>query len=46
MLLTRHRNNDLNTRSTWLCSRNDIIANGSVLVAAASVFATSLYSQT
>jgi cation diffusion facilitator family transporter len=37
-LLTRHRKDDLNMRSTWLCSRNDIIANAGVLVAAASVF--------
>jgi cation diffusion facilitator family transporter len=41
LLLTQHRNDDLNMRSTWLCSRNDIIANVGVLVAAASVFATS-----
>jgi cation diffusion facilitator family transporter len=41
LLLTRHRNDDLNMRSTWLCSRNDIIANVGVLVAAASVLATS-----
>ena len=40
MLLTRHRNDDLNMRSTWLCSRNDIIANLGVLAAAAGVFAT------
>jgi Co/Zn/Cd efflux system component len=26
-LLFRHRSDDLNMRSTWLCSRNDIIAN-------------------
>lgn len=38
LLLTRHRNDDLNMRSTWLCSRNDIIANAGVLVAAAGVF--------
>jgi cation diffusion facilitator family transporter len=36
-LLFRHRSNDLNMRSTWLCSRNDIIANVSVLIAAALV---------
>jgi cation diffusion facilitator family transporter len=36
-LLYRHRSDDLNMRSTWLCSRNDIIANLSVLVAAAGV---------
>ena len=36
-LLLRHRSDDLNMRSTWLCSRNDIIANVSVLGAAAGV---------
>jgi cation diffusion facilitator family transporter len=36
-LLFRHRSEDLNMRSTWLCSRNDIIANLSVLVAATGV---------
>ena len=33
-LLWRHRTDDINLRSTWLCSRNDLIANGAVLVAA------------
>jgi cation diffusion facilitator family transporter len=37
LLLFRHRVDDLNMRSTWLCSRNDIIANLSVLAAAAGV---------
>jgi cation diffusion facilitator family transporter len=36
-LLYRHRADDINLRSTWLCSRNDLVANGSVLVAAALV---------
>jgi cation diffusion facilitator family transporter len=36
-LLWRHRSDDLNLRSTWLCSRNDLIANGAVLGAAALV---------
>jgi cation diffusion facilitator family transporter len=36
-LLFRHRSDDLNMRSTWLCSRNDIIANVAVLGAAAGV---------
>lgn len=36
-LLYRHRSDDLNMRSTWLCSRNDIIANLAVLLAAAGV---------
>lgn len=33
-LLTRHRSDDLNMESTWLCSRNDIMANLGVLAAA------------
>jgi Co/Zn/Cd efflux system component len=37
LLLFRYRSDDLNLRSTWLCSRNDIIANLSVLVAAIGV---------
>ena len=40
LLLTRHRDDDLNMRSTWICSRNDIIANAGVLAAAAAVFVT------
>jgi cation diffusion facilitator family transporter len=36
-LLWRHRADDINFRSTWLCSRNDLIANGLVLVAAGLV---------
>jgi cation diffusion facilitator family transporter len=36
-LLFRHRSDDLNMRSTWLCSRNDIVANVSVLIAAVLV---------
>lgn len=36
-LLARHRGSDLNMRSTWLCSRNDLIANSSVIVAAVFV---------
>jgi cation diffusion facilitator family transporter len=36
-LLYRHRSDDLNMRSTWLCSRNDIIANVAVLGAAGAV---------
>ena len=37
LLLWRHRGDDINLRSTWLCSRNDLIANGAVLVAASLV---------
>ena len=40
LLLTRHRNDNLNMSSVWLCSRNDIIANTSVLAAAALVSLT------
>ncbi len=39
-LLARHRKDNLNMSSVWLCSRNDIIANISVLVAAGLVFLT------
>lgn len=34
-LLYRHRSDNLNISSTWLCSRNDLIANVGVLLAAA-----------
>lgn len=37
VLLWRHRSDDLNMRSTWLCSRNDLIANTAVIGAAALV---------
>jgi cation diffusion facilitator family transporter len=37
VLLWRHRADDINFRSTWLCSRNDLIANVAVLAAAALV---------
>lgn len=40
LLLWRHRADNLNMRSTWLCSRNDIIANLGVLLAAAAVSLT------
>lgn len=40
LLLTRHRNDNINMSSVWLCSRNDIIANTSVLLAAGLVFLT------
>jgi Co/Zn/Cd efflux system component len=33
-LLWRHRADDINLRSTWLCSRNDLVANTAVLLAA------------
>lgn len=34
-LLYQHRDNNINMRSTWLCSRNDLLANLGVLLAAA-----------
>lgn len=39
-LLWRRRHDDINMRSAWLCSRNDVIGNGGVLVAAAAVWLT------
>jgi Co/Zn/Cd efflux system component len=38
-LLWRHRAEDVNMASVWECSRNDVAANASVLVAAAGVWA-------
>jgi len=38
VLLSRHRSDDINMSSVWICSRNDIIANVAVLAAAAFVF--------
>ena len=40
VLLYRFRDGDANMRSVWLCTRNDVIANLLVLVAAAGVFTT------
>ncbi|RYZ77590.1 MAG: cation transporter [Proteobacteria bacterium] len=39
-LLYAHRSDDINMRSTWLCSRNDIIANVGVLGASSLVALT------
>ena len=39
-LLYSHRSDDLNMRSTWLCSRNDLLANSSVIIAAGMVVLT------
>ena len=39
-LLTRFRSDDMNMRSVWLCSRNDLINNSGVLVAAGLVALT------
>ena len=40
LLLIRHRNDNINMSSVWLCSRNDIIANISVLITAGLVALT------
>jgi len=38
LLLNLHRDDDINMHSVWLCSRNDIIANVSVLIAGGLVW--------
>jgi cation diffusion facilitator family transporter len=38
VLLYRHRSDNLNMGSTWLCSRNDLIANAGVLLAAGGTY--------
>ncbi len=40
-LLLRFRDDDINMRSAWLCSRNDVLANLGVLLAAGGVAWTS-----
>lgn len=39
-LLWTHRRGDSNMRSVWVCSRNDVVANFAVLLAALGVFGT------
>lgn len=39
-LLWRHRGDDVNMRSVWECSRNDVAANLAVFLAAAGVWLT------
>jgi Co/Zn/Cd efflux system component len=39
-LLWTYRSGDSNMRSIWICSRNDVIGNLAVLLAAAGVFGT------
>lgn len=39
LMLYRYRNGDSNMRSVWLCSRNDVLANLAVMLAASGVFA-------
>ena len=33
VLLLKHRSKDLNVRSAWICSRNDVVANVGVIIA-------------
>jgi len=40
ILLYRYRVGDSNMQSVWLCSRNDVIGNLAIIVAASGVFAT------
>jgi Co/Zn/Cd efflux system component len=39
-LLWAHRHGDANMRSAWICTRNDVLGNLAVLLAAAGVFGT------
>jgi Co/Zn/Cd efflux system component len=39
-LLWAHRGGDANMRSAWICTRNDVLGNFAVLLAAAGVFGT------
>jgi Co/Zn/Cd efflux system component len=39
-VLYRYRNGDSNMQSVWLCTRNDMIGNAMLIVAASGVFAT------
>jgi cation diffusion facilitator family transporter len=40
VLLARYRKGDINLRATWICSRNDVLANAGVLLAAGLVVVT------
>jgi len=39
-MLWRHRTGDANMRSAWICTRNDVLGNVAVLLAAVGVFGT------
>ena len=39
-LLWSHRRGDANMRSAWICTRNDVLGNAAVLLAALGVFGT------
>lgn len=38
LILLKHRNDDINMRSTWRCTRNDVIANAATLLGALMVY--------
>lgn len=40
LLIARHRQDDINLRSAWVCTRNDLLASAGVLLAAAGVAVT------
>ena len=40
LMLYRFRNSEANLRSAWICSRNDVLGNLAVLLAAVGVFGT------
>jgi Co/Zn/Cd efflux system component len=40
VLLLRHRHDDLNMNSVWLCSRNDLVSNAAVIAAGGMVALT------
>jgi len=40
VLLYAYRDGDANMRSVWLCTRNDVLGNLAVMVAALGVFGT------
>ena len=42
LLLTKHRDQDINMSSVWECSRNDILNNISIIVASILVWITNL----
>lgn len=43
LLLLRHRHDDINMKSAWICSRNDIVANVAVVLAGLLVAFTGSY---
>ena len=43
LLLFRFRGSEANLRSAWICSRNDVLGNLAVLLAALGVFGTGSY---